>query len=77
MLPICGLSAVRSCRAIYTRGKLCPAVQSEVIIVILRGNAKGNMVCIKYSKKLDQPIHSGRVDWLPANPERGDIRTSW
>ena len=75
MLPICGLSAVRSCRAIYTRGELCPAVQSEVIIVILRGNAKGNMK--DYSMQLDQPIHSGRVDWLPANPERGDIRTSW
>ena len=35
------------------------------------------IVCIKYSKKLDQPIHSGRVDWLPANPVRGDIHTSW
>ena len=20
---------------------------------------------------LDQPVHSGRADWLPANPERG------
>ena len=27
--------------------------------------------CIKYSKKLDQPVHSGMADWLPANPERG------
>ena len=23
-----------------------------------------------YSKKLDQPVHSARADWLPANPER-------
>ena len=22
-------------------------------------------------KKLDQPVHSGRADWFPANPERG------
>ena len=21
--------------------------------------------------KLDEPVHSGRADWLPANPERG------
>ena len=24
-----------------------------------------------YSEKLDEPIHSGRADWLSANPERG------
>ena len=33
--------------------------------------AQKEIVCIKYSKKLDQPVHSGRADWLPANPERG------
>ena len=39
------------------------AMQKEYVRAII--------VCIKYSKKLDQPVHSGRADWLPANPERG------
>ena len=35
----------------------------------IRKYERAIIVCIKYSKKLDQPVHSGRADWLPANPD--------
>ena len=48
-------------------------VSSETTIFIDRSES-AIIVCIKYSKRLDEPVHSGRADWLPANPERSISR---